>query len=296
MKQGLNVLKYSAGKMLNQVDNSLVVYSVNTDYMSKIQDFLDLLKENHGKHSSQPVGEEFMIMNMLEKSCEILYQQQWLLLSATAMNSSKDYINRIQKLSKFINDQIKHWRKEEMQYICSTFSICKPYPAFSNRLEYLILELLKLPDSKLNIFVNHVKTIVTKNKDFLALIGGVRDKDKTFKRINDLSQQKSFKESLISVRGVLSHKFKISKSQPNTRSKATQILLDIIDKAFLFNRDRNIVLDFEKFDEVIKKWGKNKAQLDVTLLEKLINAVLKTINAINNPVKTTLIKIITWVD
>ncbi|CAB3238066.1 unnamed protein product [Arctia plantaginis] len=298
MKQGMNIIKYSATKILNQVgnENSLAVYSVTSDYVSKVQEFLDHLKENHGRHSSQPVGEEFMIMNMLEKACEILYQQQWILLSTTPMNSTKANISRIQKLSKFINGQIKQWRKEEMQYICSTFQICKPYPAFSNRVEYLILELLKLPDSKLNIFVDHVKNIVENNKDFLALVGGIQGKDKTFKRINDLCRNKSLKESLTSVRGILSHKFKISQSQSNTKSQATQVLLDIIDKAFLFNRDKSIVLNFEEFDEVIKKWGKNKAQLDRGLLEQLINAILKTINSINNPVKSTLIKAVTWID
>ncbi|XP_075984790.1 uncharacterized protein LOC142982255 [Anticarsia gemmatalis] len=294
-EKGTEILK-SRGKELNKkIKVNINLTDVAHNYREKIDDYFEYTS---AMKAETIVEKETALLDMVETACRLLYhEQKKLLINAITLNKSEmietEESNDLDPISYFpiYNDNLqiqelmidiyrksKNIKSEEMQLNCVKFEICRFYPSYTDNIADFILEIINLPESKLKIVLKLLKILV-KNEKFFKEIIDEEDIDIIRAKVKHiLSDIDAVVQYLSVARYFIVEKFK----RPNAEKprleigvQAGKMLLDIIDKAFSYEDEDIIKMEFDTNFRAIRSWAKGEKLFPESVITQLFSYAIK---------------------
>ncbi|KAG6446143.1 hypothetical protein O3G_MSEX004304 [Manduca sexta] len=258
---------------------SKVIRKVSEEYSAALDKYFDSIITHV---SETQLDIEFLILDLVETSNKMLYSMQRKIFNDVVdANKSKIPKVYITKATENIFKQSINDKKRHMNLICELHQICRPYPGFSDYFADLISEILKLSDSRLNIFLKILKNSLEHNIDFIHQIIDERALEKWTYHMSYLSTDMAIIRDIISIlRTVITQRHKVvttGDDKLKNRTAAMKILLDIIDKAFEDDGEDMIAMNIDIVVEALRHWTSRAQDIEtiVTNFVKYFFNILK---------------------
>lgn len=175
------------------------------------------------------------------------------------------------------------YKKQDMEYICSMYNLCRSYPGFTDYLADLIEGILiLLPRDKMLIITKIVVKFFNVKIHFFKRIMYEDVLNKTAKKLDNLAKNIfNIKELLNVLRTIIRDKHTFAYNDRESSKNITRsirILLDIIDKVFDNGGNEMIAINFDNLFNGIKNWSDGDRDDIEKLLALFMNYLVDTLN------------------
>lgn len=272
---GEQIKKYTRPK--KNID--IMLKTVIDDYVTMLQSYYLFVTEDK---TDSIIDKEYLFLDVMETSNKLLYGEEMKLLDNSIMGLNIYSLNNsFNNMYSKIHRQVLKNKKEEIQYICSTYDVCRLYPGFSDYCAGLIYEILKLPENKSNLFLATLATTLKLNENFFATISEKEDRElilATSQRFTDYTI--ALRQFLENMRAGISQRFKIlhgGDKDLEMRSKALRILIDIIDRALSLDAEI-ISIDIDIIVHELKAWSSGARETISHIVKEFVNHVIRILD------------------
>uniref|UniRef100_A0A2A4J937 Uncharacterized protein n=1 Tax=Heliothis virescens TaxID=7102 RepID=A0A2A4J937_HELVI len=249
-----------------------------------IHDFITMLKTHYDLKSSDGTfsmeDRGSIYEDLVEASGQLLYSGGNAILLEITSNQN---LNSQNKSVELLHDKIftlsVEGQKEEMKYVCATFSVCKEYPKFTDYAEKFMGEIINLSDVKFQRFVAILISILKKHEDFFASV--TEKEDRQF-IISELSKNwAALRYYFVVARELMVQKFKGNLNDGEeeiiVKNRAMWIIMEIINKALSTEEDL-LTVDLESSLSALKKWGRDEDRDINSTWEVFLKRVIKVLD------------------
>lgn len=261
--------------------------SVVKKYMESIHNRIDPIHE---------VDKEFIVLDLVATANEELLKQSKQLSNETikAINNNASRNNKVSqetyiKLKNNLDEFVLESKKEDMAYICNNLEICRPHPAYSDYMLDLLNKISRLSNNRLNHIVMNLVVLFNERKSFFKRTLGESLTKHIRNNLEELytGEILDIRKTVNVLKDVFKNKYKINKDV--IRSKAINILIDIIDSSFTDEEILKII--FRHAFRSLNRWVKMKNYHILLAVNNLIRHSLDTfkyrwMNEIHQEVKT----------
>ncbi|XP_061729510.1 uncharacterized protein LOC133534420 [Cydia pomonella] len=262
---------------LLQADLIPVVKKIKSDYITMLKKyFSDLDREK----PIFEVDKEYIILDMVNVVCMIRTKIEKILLKrilALAGDTEDDEIEILTDTLRIFNDNDK---RQEINFMCSNYKICRPNPAFSDYLFRFLDEVLKLDDSKFQHCLNRISQLLLTKISFFKTV--LRDKLITFleTKLNNIASVNvnEMREVVSFLHSIVIRRYKINRTNDKKildKAKSAYIILDIVDTAFGIDGDDIYGSHMEKWISLVRELSTNMRNDIETTLYDLIQYVVE---------------------
>lgn len=288
LKQFMNYLQKKGIKKLDIIASLMIVdlnitrnitpmlEVVTNDYLNLMQNYYEFVKKNQNESER-----DLLYLDMVETSCRSLYNEEKKLLNDIIMHENLDAQGEnYQKMAHELLRLSKKDRKQVMRYVCETYQVCRTYPAFSDYLADLMSDVIILDDKRFRVILEALSRILQQNEKVFAKFAEKTDIELIGERLRSFPDTYAVKEFFGVVRSVLKQRYKTVSSgneEFKAKTKATSIILDIIDKAFT-TEDDLIAIDFDNTIQAIRHWSANRRLEIEALLEEFARSMFRRLN------------------
>lgn len=290
-RRGIKTLEYIGKNIMDQMKQDYMNKKINAAkiiYRKRLQNYFKYITGPNSLISNQ----DFILVDICELACRILYQQQRKILThiidstnltnnafnndakeysasvensvdiITGQSSQVNQLNSIKNITETIFSYNTDLRTNEIKYICQKYKLCRPYPGFTDYCGYFLSEILRLPSSQFAKITKLFAIVLQIDANVLDFVSEITDYDK-FKAVLDDTFQNtnSFKRKLELLKVVFTQKFAIvckPELDLNMRAPATRILLDVIDRLFEGKMHTDFVTHFDVTVSEIRRWANNE--------------------------------------
>lgn len=297
-KKGAKTLKDTGKQIIREItlEKNLTehILNITEDYLATMQNYSEYIA---GKKTEIVIDEEFAFLDMVETACRLIYRDQKKILNKAIMSLTTlttdngtivrslntTLIAQIQKINQNIYRQNIKTKRSELRYVCFKFDICRYYPAFTDYIADFIVEIRRLPDAKLDTFMNLLKLLLQYGtpQSILHTLCAKEYMDEIAEQMKVIFKDVySIHDSLSVLRSVLTQRFKIIHSPDlklKMKTNGVRILLDIINKAFEFERDDVIAMEFDTTVQALRKWVADERLFPELLITQLVNNTFKVL-------------------
>nr|XP_021194190.2 uncharacterized protein LOC110379020 [Helicoverpa armigera] len=237
------------------MDIGLMLKTASGDYHTSMQNYNDVVSKENIKST---LDREFVYLDVVETSNGLLYSIERKLLNDIIANKTDVlFDNSVEAMNEKIYKHSVQEKKNKVKFICEKYKVCRHYPAFTDYCADLITEILKLTDKKFTAIIEILRIIIKENKGFFEKVMEKEEKYLIIKKLESLSTDLfQMKEFFAVLRGVITQRFKaVSSSEKSLKSRtiATRILLDIVDKALSGDEDL-LAIDFDNSVSALRSW------------------------------------------
>lgn len=278
-RNGTRHIKYIGKQIKKEIKTNknidFILKTVIDDYVTILQNYYTYTIENN---TDSKIDKEYIFLDMIETSNSLLYGEEKKLLNYIVMGLNKNSLNNsLRNMSVNIYRHTVNNKKEEMRYICTTYHVCRQYPAFTDYLADLISEILKLSESKFEILLELIKTVLKSHEDLFATISQKEDRELMLAKLETFSDDMfAMKEFLAVMRSVITQRFKLVDSgneKLKKKTKAVRLFIDIIDKALSIEEDI-ISVDFDITIQALRDWSGGTREVIGDIIKGFVNHVL----------------------
>ncbi|XP_047988275.1 uncharacterized protein LOC125227912 [Leguminivora glycinivorella] len=247
-----------------------IVKKTNADYIIMLKKyFSDLGRE-------KPVFEvdkEYMILDMINVACMIRMKTHKKLLKrllALAQGTTEDEVEILSDTLRIFSDNDK---RQEVNFMCASYKICRPNPTFSEYLFRLLEKVVNLDDEQFQYCIIRVSKLLLTKRNFFESV--LRENIVAFleTKFHDMSstEVQEMRRIIAFLHSIIIRRYKINHTNDKKiqdKAKSAFIILDIVDTAFGIDGKDVYGTHMEKWTSSIADWANNiMNNIDTTLYD-----------------------------
>ncbi|XP_063384981.1 uncharacterized protein LOC134671138 [Cydia fagiglandana] len=262
---------------LTEADLIPIVKRTKSDYITMLKKyFSDLEREK----PTYEVDKEYIILDMVNVVCMIRVKigkkllKKILALAKDTDNEEKEIL--IDTIGIFNEND----KRQEINFMCSNYKICRPSPAFSDYLFKLLDEVLKLDNRKFQYCLHKISRFILTKRSFFETV--LRDKIIAFleTKMTNMSSANihEMREVISFLHSIIIRRYKINRTNDKKlqdKAKSAYIIIDIVDTAFGIDGDDIYGTHMEKWISLLREWSANMSDDIETTLQDLIQYIVE---------------------
>ncbi|XP_063364494.1 uncharacterized protein LOC134653114 [Cydia amplana] len=263
-QKGIDSIQAIAGHVQNKLklletDLIPIVKKTKSEYITMLKKyFSDLARE---KPISE-VDEEYIILDMVNVVCMIRVKIETKLLKRILTLAQDTEDNEKEILTDTLRIFSDNDKRQEINFMCSNYKICRPNPAFSDYLFKFLDEVLKLVNTKFQYCVQRISRLLLTKRSFFETV--LRDKIVAFleTKLNNMASANinEMREVVLFLHSIIIRRYKINRTNEKKiqdKAKSAYIILDIIDTAFGIDGDDIYGTHMERWISFVREWSTN---------------------------------------
>ncbi|KAJ0172394.1 hypothetical protein K1T71_012367 [Dendrolimus kikuchii] len=262
-------------------------------------EIFNYVNETLQRNLTNVIDREFMVIDLIETSNKLLHSALKDLLAVITSLYKVRYLKNMKQVSDNIHKDVVSEKKDNFWYICNKFSICRPYPAFSDFFGDLMVVIIKTNLTDFKQLFTTVKKVLEAKYAFIENMIHASIYKEVVEKVNTLvNEPVNLRNLLLYLRSVIIKRHKLIDTEVEIfkiKAKAVKIIIDIFDRAFDSDGFEIVELNLNVVIDGLEAWKMRQRSDFQRIVILFVNYVLDTLKSNLTPYILEEIKTLTEV-